>query len=229
MKKQTLRFDPKTETITNLDTNEPYIIISFDESSQQLSSNSCRVWSLTKPKMVKNTSKIKSNSTGAYSLTTDGNDYIEFMENSKAESIIKVLENIREKNPKGIILTLIDNFSSHIAKITKEAAEKLGMDLLFLPTYSPSLQPVEKIWNDTKRDISQFKIDKIENYKELKKEKSEAILKEITEESFYEHTKSKSKWRKVLNNHIKPIIKKLFPKENTDWEVQKLLKTAKNQ
>ena len=121
-----------------------------------------------------------------------------------------------------MILTLIDNYSSHIAKITKETAEKLGIDLLFLPPYSPQLQPVEKIWKSTKRDISQFKIDKVENYKKLKKEESETILKEITEKSFYKHTKSKSKWKKLMNKHIKPMIKKLFPKENTDWEVQKI-------
>ena len=52
----------KTENIINLETNEPFLIFSFDETSQQLSANNVKVWSLTKPQMAKNTEKVKYNS-----------------------------------------------------------------------------------------------------------------------------------------------------------------------
>ena len=39
-------------------------------------------------------------------------------------------------------------------------------------------------------------------------------LKEIVENSFYKTVKSKTMWNKVLNEYIKPPIKKLHPNLN---------------
>ena len=45
-------------------------------------------------------------------------------------------------------------------------------------------------------------------------------LKEIFEKSYYELVKSKTMWNKVFNNYIKPTIKKLHPRYNSDVEVE---------
>jgi hypothetical protein len=87
LKKYNLKYNSKTENIINLETNEPFLIFSFDETSQQLSANNIKVWSLTKPQMAKNTEKVKSNAAGFYSLTPEGKDYLEYLENSKAVTI----------------------------------------------------------------------------------------------------------------------------------------------
>jgi len=49
---------------------------------------------------------------------------------------------------------LIDNFRSHHAFDTLEYAEMLDICLVFLPPYSPDLNPIEYIWKDVKKMVS---------------------------------------------------------------------------
>lgn len=95
------------------------------------------------------------------------------MENSKKETIMDLLKDIREQNPTKIIFLLIDNFSSHKADVVKNLAKELNIELCYLPSYSPQLQPIEKIWYKNKRDNMQYKIDKIKKIfqKWIKKKK----------------------------------------------------------
>jgi transposase len=222
LKRYKLKYDSESGNIINLVTNEPFLIFSFDETSQQLSANNTKVWSLTKPKMAKNTEKVKSNAAGFYSLTHDGIDYLKYLKNSKAVTIAESFKNLREINPRGVILILIDNFPSHRANVIKNLAKELNIELLYLPTYSPQLQPEEKIWHSIKRFLSQIKIDTISNLKKLSKKESTKILKDNLEKSFYKKVKSKKKWNKILNNYIKPIIKLLNPTENKNLKIQKI-------
>lgn len=221
-KKYNLKYDIKTESIINLDTNEPFLIFSFDESAFQFTANNVHVWSLYKPKIEIDTTHLQCKVAGAYSLCKNGKDDLVFLENSTKESIAYCLKSLREKNPIGEIILLIDNFTSHIFTLVKEKAEELNITLCYLPSYSPQLQPEEKIWKDNKREIASYKVNTISNYPKLKKKEKEKLLSELVEKSFYEKVESKIKWNKVLNNYIKPIIKKLNPKHNTEWEVQKI-------
>lgn len=50
----------------------------------------------------------------------------------------------------------------------------------------------------------------------MDKDKKLDKLKELVENSFYKTVKSKTMWNKVLNNYIKPTIKKLHPHYNSD-------------
>ena len=172
--------------------------------------------------MAKNTEKVKSNAAGFYSLSPAGKDHLEYLKNSKAITIAKSFKNLRKLNPKGVILLLIDNFPSHIFYMIKDTVKELNIELLYLPTYSPQLQPEEKIWHSVKRFLSEIKIDVITNLKKLSKKESEEILKSNLEKSFYEEVKSKKRWNKVLNNYIKPIIKLFNPEANENWEIQKI-------
>ena len=158
---------------------------------------------------------------GAYSLTPEGNNYLEFVENYKSETIINFLEKLREMNPTGTILLLIDNFSSHKTKKVKNKAKELNIELCYLPTYSPQLQPIEKIWKANKREIGEYKVTSIYNYKELKKEDRKRILESIISDSFYNLVENKNKWNKVLNNYIIPKIKLYSPEFNEELVVQK--------
>ena len=148
------------------------------------------------------------------------------MENSTKETIMNLLKDIRKQNPKEIIFLLIDNFSSHKADVVKNLAKELNIELCYLPPYSPQLQPIEKVWYKNKRDNMQYKIDKIKNFKKMDKDEKLNKLKEIVEDSFYKTVKSKTMWNKVLNNYIKPIIKKLHPRYNSEvkLEIMKLPK-----
>lgn len=142
------------------------------------------------------------------------------MENSTKETIMNLLKDIRKQNPKEIIFLLIDNFSSHKADVVKNLAKELNIELCYLPPYSPQLQPIEKVWYKNKRDNMQYKIDKIKNFKKMDKDEKLNKLKEIVEDSFYKTVKSKTMWNKVLNNYIKPPIKKLHPRYNSDVKLE---------
>ena len=142
------------------------------------------------------------------------------MENSTKETIMNLLKDIRKQNPEEIIFLLIDNFSSHKADVVKNLAKELNIELCYLPPYSPQLQPIEKVWYKNKRDNMQYKIDKIKNFKKMDKDEKLNKLKEIVEDSFYKTVKSKTMWNKVLNNYIKPPIKKLHPRYNSDVKLE---------
>lgn len=62
---------------------------------------------------------------------------------------------------------MLDNFRSHHANITLEFAERNQITLVFLPPYSPDLNPIEFIWKSIKRIISRTFIKDLEHLKQI--------------------------------------------------------------
>ncbi|WP_086975715.1 IS630 family transposase [Archaeoglobus fulgidus] len=168
---------------------ESCIIGFLDETSPQLNANTQRLWSFNKPSVKKNTTKMRANTFGFYAI--NGESVVDFKENSKKESVCEFLEKIREKNPDKIIIIVLDNFRSHWARKTRRKAKKLNMVLVYLPPYSPDLNPIEQIWRVIKRVLSPLFIKTLEE------------LKEVISNSFYQLTQRMSfeeKWiKKFLN------------------------------
>lgn len=92
---------------------------------------------------------MKANSFGFYAL--NGNSVIDFKERSKKECVCEFFDEIRLKNPVKNIVVILDNFSSHRAKATIDYANEIGIELVFLPPYSPDLNPIEYIWKSIKK------------------------------------------------------------------------------
>ena len=110
-----------------------------------------------------------------------GEEVINFPENSKIESFIDFLRAIRAVNDdyKAIIVVL-DNFSTHVSNRVKKEAEQLGIYLVYLPPYSPDLNPIEFVWKSIKRVISILFVDNVE------------VLRRIIERTFYKLAESLS-------------------------------------
>jgi len=89
------------------------------------------------------------------------------LNDSKKESIVGFLKEIRSANPsfKAIIIVL-DNYSSHISSAVADAAQALGIYLVFLPPYCPDLNPIEYIWKSIKRVVS---VDFVPTLDEMKR------------------------------------------------------------
>ncbi|CAD7771854.1 DDE superfamily endonuclease [Candidatus Methanoperedenaceae archaeon GB37] len=49
---------------------------------------------------------------------------------------------------------LLDNARIHHAKTVKIRAEELDIYFIYLPPYSPDLNPIESGWKDLKRELS---------------------------------------------------------------------------
>jgi len=48
-------------------------------------------------------------------------------------------------------VVVMDNLSSHKVKGVRERIEAAGAELLYLPPYSPDLNPIEKAWSKIKQ------------------------------------------------------------------------------
>lgn len=51
---------------------------------------------------------------------------------------------------------ILDNARFHKSKKAKEMIEAAGCTLIFLPPYSPDLNPIEKFWSWLKKQIKEF-------------------------------------------------------------------------
>lgn len=69
-------------------------------------------------------------------------------------SICELLRAIRAKNPSGELIQLIlDNAAYNKSSKVKELAEELGIKLVYLPPYSPNLNPIERLWKFFKKKV----------------------------------------------------------------------------
>jgi len=71
-----------------------------------------------------------------------------------SDSICDLLRAIKKKNPNGEVVTLImDNAAYNRSAKVKKLANDLGINLAYLPPYSPNLNPIERLWKFFKRKV----------------------------------------------------------------------------
>ncbi len=130
------------------------IAIGFiDEARPQNTANTVKVWSFERVPSIKNTTKFNTNTIGFYAIK--GNSVSKFLDDSKAPSIADFLNDIKASNDAyRAIVTITDNFSSHKSALVRQRAKDLDIYLVYLPSYSPNLNPIEFIWKSIKRVLS---------------------------------------------------------------------------
>ena len=100
------------------------------------------------------------------------------LENLENGEIIRILKKEKKFN------IVLDNYRVHKTKLVEKIAEILNINLIFLPPYSPDLNPIEDIWRNIKGIISR------NNYKDenkLKKDCTNIFEKIIGNTSFFEN------------------------------------------
>ena len=101
-------------------------------------------------KLIKTTaSRTRMNIVGAINLSTM--DVIEKsnFKTVNSEAMKEFFDVVREKYPKSKypkIHLILDNSSYNTSETTKKYAKEKGILLHFLPTYSPNLNPIERLW-----------------------------------------------------------------------------------
>ena len=53
---------------------------------------------------------------------------------------------------------MMDNMKSHHAKAVKDLLDSSGVRYIYLPPYSPDLNPIEKLWLKVKAFLLKFKV-----------------------------------------------------------------------
>jgi len=86
---------------------------------------------------------IDSHSQELVSIRTTGN--------INSLSVVALLEKVREKHIGSEVTLVMDNASYQRCHFVRDHAERLGIELLFLPSYSPNLNLIERLWKLTKR------------------------------------------------------------------------------
>lgn len=63
-----------------------------------------------------------------------------------AWSVVDLMRKIREKNPTGKIVLVLDNARYQACYVVRSAAHMMHIELLYLPPYSPNLNLIERVW-----------------------------------------------------------------------------------
>jgi len=87
-------------------------------------------------------------------MAINGNDVAMVSDTAKKGNMEVFLNLVRKENGKTPIIAIMDNLPVHKAKIVKKDCEELNIYQVFLPPYSPDLNPIEFGWKDTKRELS---------------------------------------------------------------------------
>jgi transposase len=79
-------------------------------------------------------------------------------ENCNADSIVRLLEAIKKQYHQAETICLIlDNARYQKGVIAQSKAKELGIDLVFLPPYSPNLNLIERLWKFFKKKVMKNK------------------------------------------------------------------------
>ena len=71
-------------------------------------------------------------------------------DNINALTICQLLEMLGRKHPEIPVTIVLDNARYQRCQCVRTRAAELGVELLFLPTYSPNLNLIERLWKLTK-------------------------------------------------------------------------------
>ncbi len=177
-----------------------------DESAPQIHANSARLWSTRKGVIKKvNTDKKRRNSFGFYALK--GNSVIASMGKGNQDNIVKMLTLIRQANPDAQTIILIwDNHSAHLTPLVEKTAKDLQIVLVNLPPYSPNLNPIERIWKQIKKTISEAGL--IEHVKHLE-HLIQSAFKECAKKLSFAKSWIENIWNQVFVNNPIPFSDKL--------------------
>lgn len=76
---------------------------------------------------------------------------IRTVDNINSLSVVALLDKISQKYPDTEVTLVMDNASYQRCYFVRDHAQALGIELLFLPSYSPNLNLIERLWKLTKR------------------------------------------------------------------------------
>ncbi len=81
---------------------------------------------------------------------------VQFQRHKRRKEIAQLLEALLAKHPTGRIYLAWDNANTHeddeVEAVVRAAAGRLV--LLYLPTYSPWLNPIEMLWRHFRREVT---------------------------------------------------------------------------
>lgn len=85
-----------------------------------------------------------------------GKTVVLFRQHKRRKEVAELLEALIAQHPTGTVSVALDNASTHeedeVEAVVRAAAGRLV--LLYLPTYSPWLNPIEMLWRQFRREVT---------------------------------------------------------------------------
>ncbi|MCC7554294.1 MAG: transposase [Methanobacteriaceae archaeon] len=83
------------------------------------------------------------------------NKQIVIVQENRLKYFLDEYDDLKEElsNERRIVM-ILDNYSAHISKLARRIAKFLNIKFIFLPIYSPKLNPIEQVWRSMKKRIS---------------------------------------------------------------------------
>lgn len=133
-------------------------------------------------KIIKtNTGRERLNLAGALNL--DNKEAVVLSEETINKKVtIKLIKKLQKVQPKGKIYLILDNASYYHANLVKDYVKRKRVKLIFLPSYSPNLNIIERLWkffhqkityNHYFPEFKQFKKETLKFFRNLKNYKPE--------------------------------------------------------
>jgi transposase len=91
-----------------------------------------------------------------------------------------VLEQVREQNPGKRILLVLEKHGAHMCKYTRKRTHQLGIDLVFLPSGSSRLNPVEQVWKQLKWTMASMIVQDEPEFHNLVKDVFEQVTQRVS-------------------------------------------------
>ena len=111
-----------------------------------LSSELGSVWSATRLYVRAASGRQRYNVLGAIEPLTQDMFRVTNTLYINADVVCELLRHIREQDPRSAITIVLDNASYQRCEKVQNLARQLDLDLLFLPSYSPNLNLIERVW-----------------------------------------------------------------------------------
>ena len=109
------------------------------------------IWCFTRVFVKTSPGRQRYNVLGAIDSHSQELISIRTTENINSSSVVELLNKIREKYPNNEITLVMDNARYQRCHFVQDYAQEQGVELLFLPPYSPNLNLIERLWKLTKR------------------------------------------------------------------------------
>lgn len=110
------------------------------------------LWSLARVFLKSPSGRQRYNVLGAFNAITHELTTVTNTAYINAESVIELMRKLCEKYTDICITLVLDNARYQRCKAVMEFAQENGIELLFLPSYSPNLNLIERLWKYIKKE-----------------------------------------------------------------------------
>ena len=143
----------------------------------------CKVWSKTPLYLRSGAGRNRFNVIGCVDPISHEVISTHSMAYVNAEQVMEFLEKVRSQCGDMPVTIVLDNARYQRCKAVLEKATKLGIELLFLPPYSPNLNIIERLWKHVRKHVLAGKyFDSPSKFHEA--------LRYFFEEDYHNHKKS---------------------------------------